>query len=182
MMPRSTTFIRRAGGPLPRSIAPMRQRGFVLILVLVFLVAFTLMALSSLRSVSAEEHMSAGFQDHSRAFAAAELGLRYAERVLTESSPVFSNNCANGLCSSGSAPDWSTYAWNASKSGTYGGAAGVSATTVAGLANPPQYFIESKGAVPVGGGGSCDYYAITAKGWGGAASSSTVLREVVRQC
>lgn len=154
-----------------------RVDGFVLVVVLMFLVVLTLVAVSSLRTITSEEKMAGAMQEHSRAFGAAEVGLRYAERVLTETSVAFSDACANGLCSMGHAPTWSSYAWDGSKSKTFGTAAGVSSPDITGLAQQPQYFIEQKNA-----SGSCQYYEVTAKGWGASASSGVVLRELVKAC
>src|SRR5699024_7053117 len=83
---------------------PSSQRGAVLIVVLLLLLAMTMLGLLSLRGAIMEERMGAGMYDRSLAFQAAESALREAEQRLMQpgilsSFPTGANACNNGLCS-----------------------------------------------------------------------------------
>ncbi|MDD2892707.1 MAG: PilX N-terminal domain-containing pilus assembly protein [Halothiobacillaceae bacterium] len=56
-----------------------QQRGAALVVALILLVIITILGLSSVRSTSQQEHMSANFLDRSLAFESAETGLRVLE-------------------------------------------------------------------------------------------------------
>ena len=98
--------------------APCRQtqRGAALIIGLIFLVLLTLIGVTAMQSTTMEEKMAGNMRERDRAFQGAESALRSAELAVMGQSPwAFTASCANGLCALGSAPDWSTYAWNGSQ-------------------------------------------------------------------
>ncbi|HEY5802340.1 MAG TPA: PilX N-terminal domain-containing pilus assembly protein [Lysobacter sp.] len=70
----------------PGSLASRRQRGTVLIVVLILLIVMTLLGLASLRGTLLEERMSAAMFDRSLAFQAAESALRVAEEKVRQAS------------------------------------------------------------------------------------------------
>src|SRR5690606_16079417 len=79
------------------------ERGAVLIVVLVLLLAMTVLGLLSLRGALMEERMGAGMYDRSLAFQAAEAALREAEQRLLAPGihagfPSAADTCSNGLC------------------------------------------------------------------------------------
>ena len=92
------------------------QRGAVLVVGLLLLMVMTVLGISSLKTVTLEERMSANAYDRSLAFQAAEAALRVGEDIALRQSqaipqnPDFPNNgkpgsspcqCLNGLCTKG---------------------------------------------------------------------------------
>jgi type IV pilus assembly protein PilX len=60
----------------------VRQRGFILPIVLIFLVILTMLGISSMQNATLQERMSSNLRDRNIALQAAELALRDAERDL----------------------------------------------------------------------------------------------------
>ena len=99
---------------------PHAQRGFVLILTLIFMVVLTIMGLGLGIATTDEEKMARNFRDRDIAFAAAEAAMRDAEIRITGAykspydlsavSPLaYNDTCANALCDaidSSSAKAW----------------------------------------------------------------------------
>jgi type IV pilus assembly protein PilX len=82
---------------------PARQRGIVLIIALIMLVAMTTIGVSSITTSSLEERMAGNFNDRNIALQAAEAALREGERYVQTNKPdpsKFSPNCnvIAGLC------------------------------------------------------------------------------------
>lgn len=154
---------------------PSRQRGATLAIALIFLVILTLLGLSAMRVTVMEERMGGNTRDRDRALQAAETALRDAEFYLVGKDQYsFTTTCANGLCANGSAPDWTTYAWNGTKDVQ-------STTTIPGLA-PPRYFIEFAGFISLAGNsGSVNAYRITVRATGGNTNTQVFLQEVNAQ-
>lgn len=124
------------------------ERGAVLIVVLVLLLAMTVLGLLSLRGALMEERMGAGMYDRSLAFQAAEAALREAEQRLLAPGvhagfPTAADTCNNGLCATPApaegkldrAADPAFNGW-------------VNASQVDAVAGTPQYFIEDMGEAP----------------------------------
>ena len=131
------------------SVSMRQQSGISLVVVLILLIAISVLGIAVLRSSAMQERMSANQRDRSLAFQAAETAMRFAqENVLgagtwdvTIPEPA---DCGNvGVCPSGSAP-----AWRAVPDVAFDFAA-------AGLAAPPEFWIEYLGVGP-GRKGSCD--------------------------
>ncbi len=134
-----------------------RQRGFVLLATLIFLIVLTLLQLGLANSTTAEEKVARNFRDQALALQAAEAALRDAELRITGAymspSPYlrdyqFTTTCASGLCDS---TDTSAQPRRLDNTDFY--ATGTTATTLGtttlspqmqGLAaaNQPRYMIE----------------------------------------
>lgn len=159
--------------------APCRQtqRGAALIIGLIFLVLLTLIGVTAMQSTTMEEKMAGNMRERDRAFQGAESALRSAELAVMGQSPwAFTASCANGLCALGSAPDWSTYAWNGSQDMT-------TATPIPGLAGQLRYFAEYVGQVkrPGATGGWVSAYRITVRSPGANPSTVLYLQETYRE-
>ncbi|MGD8483347.1 MAG: PilX N-terminal domain-containing pilus assembly protein [Thioalkalispiraceae bacterium] len=78
---------------------PRHQKGVVIIVALVMLLAMTVISVSSMTSSTIEERMSANLRDRETALQAAETALRYGER-LANTIPVasFTDTCDSGYC------------------------------------------------------------------------------------
>lgn len=68
--------------PLPTQHAPRRQRGFVLVIALIFLVIISMVAAISMRNATSSEGVSANVRQTQLASQAAETALRYCETAL----------------------------------------------------------------------------------------------------
>jgi len=131
---------------LPNNIAT--QKGVVLIVALIILMAMTIISVSSMSSSTLEERMAANLKDREVAFQAAEATLRYAEDQVQAgiSSGNFNTTCNGGYCQSDQQsattyPEYWTDAtldvWNDNnKHLTY---------TVTGSAAPAKFIIEFMG-------------------------------------
>ncbi len=136
-----------------------RQHGAVLVVGLLLLMVMTVLGISSLKTVTLEERMSANTHDRSLAFQAAEAALRVGEQVALNQSQngnsgfqnggfyTDANNqcgqspCQNGLCSQPD-KDCDPPRWLDSNFNNW-----VNATVNLGnLAGTPQYFVEFLGA------------------------------------
>lgn len=94
--------------------AGQRERGFVLVTALIFLVILTLVVLSVANVTSSEEKIARNFRDSDIALAAAEAAMRDAELQITGEYQIpgvgeikaidFDSSCTNGLCDSSNAP------------------------------------------------------------------------------
>ncbi|KGO99390.1 pilus assembly PilX family protein [Novilysobacter defluvii] len=142
------------------------QRGAVLIVVLVLLLAMTVLGMLSLRGALMEERMGAGMYDRSLAFQAAEAALREAEQRLMAPGvladfPTTADTCNNGLCAT---PAPAEGKLDRSDDPAFNG--WTNATQVDGVAGTPQYFIENMGEAP---------------GWPGCHLQSPVHPTCIRQ-
>lgn len=127
-------------------VAPARQRGVALAVVLILLLIMTLIGLASLRGTLMEERMSSNQLDRSLSFQAAEAALREGE-ALVAGNPAFpTSGCdAQGLCAK---PDPTvvgyTDRWlDKSFTGWRDAIVNVGALTA-----KPQFFIELMGPAP----------------------------------
>ncbi|HYE86974.1 MAG TPA: PilX N-terminal domain-containing pilus assembly protein [Vicinamibacterales bacterium] len=172
-----------------------RQRGTVLIIVLMFLTVLMLMATVAVSTGVSEEKLARASRDYNVAFQAAEAALRDARFDLTGTgsrAPVIISNASHtaaagsctvtGLCtqaSAGGTPVWETVAnWtNAVPYGTYTGVQTLPTTGPGAVSQQPRYIIEY-----IAPSGSQHIYRITARGWGPLANSTpvTLQEEVLR--
>lgn len=136
----------------PPNIAPSRQRGISLVVVLILLVVMTLLGILSLRSGILQERMAGGAYDRSLSFEAAEQALRVAEariRAYPAAPPFPTTNCINsgseqGLCArplANQAERWAGITCTE-------GAPWVQVGGVSTNAKVPRYIIELMGPVP----------------------------------
>lgn len=150
-----------------------QQRGIVLVMTIMFLVALTVIVISLMRTTIIEERMVANSRDWQNAFQAGEAALRDAEREIITGKRIsgqtgFVTGCSSeGLClpntcasTNDCSPIWIALAstdtsWkngsasSATKSLAYG--AKTSATSLPGLGAQPRYIVEAL-SVPVTGG------------------------------
>ncbi len=189
--------------PTSRPFAPGRERGTILIIVLLFLTVLMLMATTAVTTGVTEEKLARASRDYNVAFQAAEAALRDAEGDLTGAgtrNPVFIGaaywfdvplripalgSCASGACMplpAGGTPVWDVAAnWTGTASATYGqytSAQTLPTTGPGSVSQQPRYMIEYIAA----GAGTQHVYRITARGWGPTANGSTVTlqKEVLR--
>ena len=82
-----------------QSSSLQKQKGVVLIISLIMLMAMTVLSVSSMTGSTIEERMAANLRDRETALQAAEGALRFGER-LAQTTPVtdFTAACTNGLC------------------------------------------------------------------------------------
>lgn len=177
--------------PSPANLRPAaprkrhRQTGAALITALVFLIVLTIIGISAMQTTTMQQRMAGTANDRALAFQAAEIMLREAEaRVATTVPANYTTSCTNGLCASGSAPNWKTYQWNDSKKVDYGdlllhsGAASITAYT----SKNPQYFVEYIGLTGTLAGctaGNTQLYRIVARGYGMQSDGTSPITHVV---
>jgi type IV pilus assembly protein PilX len=181
---------------------PRRQHGAILVISLMFLVLLTIIAVSSISSVTLEEKMAGNLREQATAFQAAESALRDAEVDLETGiggtgnrDPMtiaanFATLCSaaftNGVCTTGAAAGnyktqivtaWNDTNWaSLTKTVTYGFYTGAPA--LSGVVQPPRYVIEylqDISACPA----TC-YFRISARGWGASQSSSVTLQTIYK--
>lgn len=126
-----------------------RQRGFVLVVGLVFMLTMTVIGLSAMQATTVDERMAGNLRDRNLAFQAAEAALLDAEtwlRTGLENKSIvpgsFTSTCALGLCSQNTTdpyqPYWKTISWasDSNQSKVYSG-------TIPSLSAQPRYIIEN---------------------------------------
>lgn len=177
------------------------QRGFSLIVGLIFLVAITLLGVIAMKNTVLQERMAGGMRDRSLAFQAAEAALRDAKLDLLNlraggtvcaaadnchpNNPIqlesgFDAACTLGRCFSANGlyagqPAWVTFPLDQGPSVVHGFYTGSPA--IAGVAARPRYLIEAftdqNGLNQPKG-----YYRITARAVGANLNTVVVLQEV----
>lgn len=188
----STDHSLRRASP-PKRGAPSRERGTILIIVLLFLTVLMLMATTAVTTGVTEEKLARASRDYNVAFQAAEAALRDAESDLTGNgsrNPVilgsvgFAAGCPAALCLAVAPPGtqvWEVAAnWTGTTSATYGQftfAQALPTTGPGSVSQPPRYLFEY-----IAASGGQHIYRITARGWGPTANGSTVTlqKEVLR--
>lgn len=175
-----------------RPFAPRRaQRGLVLFLSLVVLLMITVLAVSGSQTTSLQERMAGNDRDRGLAFQAAEAALMDAERLLSNASlPPFDNSDGLYAFNAGNRPAWI----GGDDSGaviTYGNRPGPGdqAEAIAVVARQPEYIIEQFPLSQAPGGSleagtaadGVAFYQVTARGFGGRASTVVVLQTVYRR-
>jgi type IV pilus assembly protein PilX len=183
------------------------QRGFSLIVGLIFLVAITLLGVIAMKNTILQERMAGGLRDRSLAFQAAEAALRDAKLDLLNmraggivcapadnchpNNPIVHESGFDTACTLGRCFDDPGDGWG------YGGVAGQSAVdafplnagpgvvygfytgspAIGGVAVQPRYLIEA--FLDVNGiGDKKAYYRITARAVGANPNTVVVLQEV----
>lgn len=167
------------------------QTGAALIISLIILVLMTLLGLSSIRTSSLEEKMTANQRDQELAFQAAEIALRDAEKRISGfvAEPIATQDGSNENI-------WTTNAidatpanatpWWVERNEAWWNANGVASVNVENVATPPRYIIEQlvfdKDNAAMGTGSPVDgqiYYRITARGTGGSNQARVLLQSTV---
>lgn len=137
---------------LPNS-SPGRQAGAALIIALILLMVMSLLGLSSMRTTSTQEKMSANAYERSIAFQSAENALRLGEVAAKNwgagtpatailSAPTSNGTCTQTACTTGGLcqipdPDCATPRWEESTTPW------VTTTSMGGLSGAPEYFVEA---------------------------------------
>ncbi len=195
----SATGFRRSS---PRA---RRERGFILVTGLLFLVVMTLLGLALFRSTGLMDRITANTRDKQRSFEAAQSAMEYGAWWLAQSTGggaalTCSNNnatatvatlhvCKEALSTSlSSVGDLTTWAANAFTYTPPGmtvvtGGGGMSANNSADINYnaAPGLYIEKVGLTSDGKGTYYQYYQITAFGFGGDANTASVLRSTFKQ-
>lgn len=162
---------------------PNRTRGATLIVGMILLMLMTSIALTTLKAVKTDEHLTGNLQDRNLAFQAAEAGLREAEGVLEQPSlPPF--NGSNGLYLFSDANVPSPFGFTHDSARRYG-------ETLTGVDQEPLYIIERMEAgVEQGdslltgvryGSDRRASYRVTALGFGGSATTRVVLQTTFKR-
>lgn len=187
---------------------PGRQKGFVLIVSLMFLVVLTILGLSIMGTNTLDERMSGFFRDRQVALQAAEAALRDAERDLLFSGRIsgttgFIAGCSSdGLClpETDGTPIWAdmdtanNLGWKQGNAvgpsigfGTYTTPPGALAT-IPDVAVQPRYIVEALTIVGASGSLVIGFkaqtntivYRVTAVGFGRRASTRVVLQALYK--
>jgi type IV pilus assembly protein PilX len=173
-----------------------KQRGFSLVMALLFIVAIAMLAMAAMSSNLIQERIVGNSRDRNLALQAAEAALRDAEWDIDNNinlATVFSSTCANGLCTyvTTGTPWYKTLNWNSSSiTRTYG--AYTSATALPGVSQQPKYIIEKLPPLAAASGESAGLgvkpqanrtgYRITALGYGARSETQVLLQSTyVRQ-
>ncbi len=165
---------------------PTRQQGSILIISLIILLVLTMLGVSSMSTSTMEERMSGNSRDQSRAFQAAEVGLRRAEAFIDTiaSTEAFGQN--TGLYAQGEPPDiGAEETWSDLNS------IQLPDGSVAGVTSQPRYVIEHMATqgqddINIGGYGessgmaAIDTYRVTVRATGGSDDAVVILQSYYR--
>lgn len=169
-----------------------QQRGAALVVTLILLLIMSLIGVTAMRSTTEQERMSGAFQDHNRAFQAAESALREGERMVqTVLVPTFSGtngwyDADDGL----NRPDWENRATDPAETGM-----GVMQySRDHDLSQRPEYYIERLppviteggvgGSLALGDGAAQEEFVlfrVVARGFGNSPGSVAVVESVFRR-
>lgn len=176
-----------------RTSAPRtrRQRGFVLIAGLIFLVVLTLLGLALFRSGGMQERIAGNTREKQRALEAAESALQYGEWWVsvqnrgtgTACSSVVDGNvvanmqvCSNALTSPTTLP-WTAYATYLPPTMTVSTAGGLAANGDINYLAKPGVYISYLGLDP---SGTAELYQVTAFGKGGSSDTAAVVQSTYK--
>lgn len=178
------------------------QRGFVLILTLIFMIVLTILGLGLGVATTDEEKMARNFRDRDVAFAAAEAAMRDAELRITGAykspydssgtSPLsYNDTCANAMCDSTIAQAWQPvdqldfFATTGTGANSKPLGDTTASPTVEGLSafsiignDQPRYMLERVKTTITNDGGSVVYaYRVTIQARGRLANTRVTLQE-----
>lgn len=179
-------------GTLVLSRRVAKQRGVVLVVSLVILLAMSLIGITAMQVTMLEERMSGNQRDRNLAFQAAESSLVDAvEWILNlASAPVVNATGSNGVWSQGEvgpAPDRSLFGepGAAVPTGVIEYGAQTSAPDLEGVADEPRFVVEEfqfvaddLSAESLATRTGVIYYTVTALGYGGSPNARTMLQAV----
>lgn len=162
---------------------PARQRGAVLFVALIFLLALTLLGVMLARTQTTEERMAQNDANHDLALESAGTTLRFAEANLADG--TYTNFTQNGAglyqLDPGNPP---AYAWGqTSQVLTYAG------PTLQSITTPPEFVVVQLPAVQkpgtplggcagYGGNGCVEVFQITAHSYGGNDTGNATLQSI----
>jgi type IV pilus assembly protein PilX len=172
-----------------RPNAPTRERGYILVTGLLFLVVLTLLGIALFRATGLMERISANTRDKERSFEAAQSALQYAEwwiaagnggsggpctaGLVNGNTYANVNVCSNALATPAATP-WAngyTYVPTNLTVVAGGGMVGGSSKDV-NYSAAPTFYIERLGTPD----GKTQLYQVTAAGFGGITNTTTVVR------
>ncbi len=136
-----------------KTVYSQKQRGVVLVIALIVLMALSLIGLITLQSSAVQERISSNMRQMSIAMQTADSALREAEAVIAAQdmsnlTTLYTTSCTNGLCTTGAAPDpFDSSTWTGSKSQQ------VTQSYLAPIV-APRYYIEYMGSYSLGSGSS----------------------------
>lgn len=167
-----------------------QQRGSVLLVSIIMLIAITMMSVVAIKSSTLQERLAAGAMDQNVAFQAAESALRDAEQYINaelDSSAPFNNSCTYGLCypSTTTTSVWASITnWDTSSIPIVYGSE-TPETPIADVAIQPRYIIEllpdlepPPGEDAQVGATAGTAFRITAVGWGKRSSTPIMLQSI----
>ncbi len=168
-----------------------KQQGAALITVLIFMVVLAMIGRSSMQGSALEERMAANEWEQSRAFQAAESGLRDGIQwlLLQPTDIEATDDGSNGVWSSSTVtPDiaGSTFDWDTSGQ-LYGSGTSNNASSFSDLYKPPRYTVEEFQFVPDNKTDAITkregyiYYTISAIGYGRTEAARSVLQTVYKK-
>jgi type IV pilus assembly protein PilX len=179
-----------------------RERGFVMVTGMLFLVIMTLLGLALFRSTGLMDRITANTRDKQRSFEAAQAAMEYGAWWLTTSagggapSTCASNSnatvaaihvCTEALSTSfqtvaalGWAPQAFTYTPQNMAIATGGGVntSGTTGSTDVNYIAPPGVYVERLG---LSSDGTSMYYQLTSYGYGGDGNTASALRATFKQ-
>lgn len=181
----------------PKSIqGQQHQKGIVLAMSLIILLALTMIGISGTQVTSLTERMVANSKDYNLAFLSADSALKYAENILAASPPPnfsTSQNGLNGLYinTGGTAVYYDSESLNWSSSTT---PATYSGSPLYGVISQPTYIVEQLGfkisdapsdSLESSGAGTQqneeNYYRVTARGVGSNADTVVMVQSIYKR-
>lgn len=168
------------------------QRGAALITVLIFILVLAMIGISAMQGTAMEERMAANEWEYSRAFQAAESGLRdgrdwmLLQATLIDATDSGTNGVWTANTTINAIAD-STFDWD-DDGLIYGSGTTAGSSAFSGLYKPPRYVVEESGFVPdsldpdaAARGEGRYYYNISSIGYGGTDSARVVLDAVIEK-
>ncbi|HFD80825.1 MAG TPA: hypothetical protein ENK05_10625 [Gammaproteobacteria bacterium] len=185
---RLDTTVRGTGTRAAPAHGHRQQRGAVLFISLIMLLAMTLIGITGMQATTMEEKMAGNLRDINLSFQATEAALREGESLLQAATLPDFDGSNVGLyqpAQVGSPPLWEVPStWASGSAIAYGGSLdGIPA------GNRPLYIIEELAALPNPGGSLASdnplpethIYRITARGMGGNDRSVTILQSTYKR-
>lgn len=162
------------------------QRGFSLIIVLIFLVTLSVIAAAGIREILSGERINANARDRSLAFQAAESTGREALRHINSTgvTGVTTGYYTAPFAGGGDVSFWrTTSSLTQAANCTYSSttrfnwtSCAATATSNYGNTNAPQYVIEQMPVISAGSGSGEQWYRITTRASGGSGEADVILQ------
>lgn len=158
-------------------------RGFALVVALIILVLMTILGITAIRMITAEEQMASNTYDRSLAFQATESALKAIEVLVESEKPTPSAGCAvvGSLMACAAPTNNSTPRWLDT---TFTSWTNSTAVGTGSLAVTPQYFVEYLGNTfacrpgDASDPNSCKRYRITARTNGSGNRATVMLQSI----
>lgn len=171
---------------------PRRQRGFVLVTGMLFLVVLTLLGLAMFRSTGLMDRISGNARDKQRTFEASQSALQYAEFWLAnggggqgtacntlDNGDVVANIhvCSNALANGyqNNVPFTAGFSYTPPNLTAVAGGGMAASSNDVNYQSKPGFYIENLGLAP---NGISTVYQVTAYAQGGSADTVSVVRSV----